>query len=43
MKDIMQTGLTNNEINEIKHFLHDNPYAKLIDPKGNSSKRIEKP
>jgi hypothetical protein len=31
MKDIMQSGLTKNEIDELQVFLTNSPYSKLID------------
>lgn len=31
MKDIIQSGLTKNEINELQDFLNNSPYSKLID------------
>jgi len=31
MKDIIQSSLTKNEINELQHFLNNSPHSKLID------------
>lgn len=31
MKDIIQSGLTKNEIDELQNFLNNSPSAKLID------------
>lgn len=39
MKDIISSGLNSKEIDELQHFLNNNPYSKLIDDIQASVKR----